>query len=66
MNTTITTEAQNAAYLLELAAAIIRGQHATIQRLVLILERRSCAAGLAAAEALARAAIAAEQQARDK
>lgn len=70
MNTTNTTlisvEDQNASYLCELAAARIRGQHATIQRLLLILERRSCTAGLAAAETIARAAIEAERHARGK
>lgn len=61
MTTTITTEAQHAAYLLELAAALIRNQPATIARLALILERRSCVGALAKAETLARAAIGVER-----
>lgn len=66
MTTTITTEAQHAAYLLELAAALIRNQPATIARLALILERRSCSGALTKAETLARAAIGVERELRMK
>ena len=62
MTTTTTSVAdQNAAYICELAAARIRGQHATIARLARILERRGCGEALSKAAAVARAAIAAER-----
>ena len=61
--TTITVADQNAAYICELAAARIRGQHAAIARLTRILERRGCAEALGKAAAVARAAIGAEHKA---
>ncbi len=52
-----TPEEQTAALLCELAAARLRMQHATIQRLVRILDKRGCSDALELAELIAKTAM---------